>query len=131
MHAIFNFSFGQSGPIEDAPVDRLESFVNRSLFHEIKQSAHDHRFVLRVHGGVWLVPAAKHANAFELFALQVEILQRIQPAGLANVKRIHLQLLTAQRRIYFDFDGKSVTVPTRHIRRVKAGHGLRLHHKVF
>ena len=61
VHCIFNFRFSQRSLVMDAPVHRTQSFIDSALFHEVEQQAHDHRFVLRIHGGVRAVPAAKDA----------------------------------------------------------------------
>ena len=71
------------------------------------------------------------AQPLELFALQIQIFLRILAAGFAHLQRRHLQLFAPQFLIHLDLDGQSVAIPAGNIRRVKAGHGLRLDHKIF
>ena len=73
--------------VMDAPVHRTQAFIDSAIFHEIKQLAHDHRLILRRHGGIRLLPAAKDAQALELVALDVEIFFRVLAAFFADGDR--------------------------------------------
>src|SRR5712671_1851980 len=117
----------------NAPVDRPETFVDPvfALLEEVEKHASDDGFVLLRHGEIRIVEAAKHTDALELFALKIDVLLRILATGFSDFYRLQFKFLPAERFIHLDLDGQAVTVPSGHVRRVEAGHGLRLHHKVF
>ena len=113
---IFDFSFGQSGFIVNAPVDRLQTLVDHALLEEGVEVLNHPRFKLRSHGRVGLFEAAKDADTFKLLALQIEVFLGVLPARLAHLQRVHLQLLAPERLVDLDLDGQAVAVPSRHIR---------------
>src|SRR5205085_12634964 len=47
MVRVLDLSFGQCGLVMDAPIDRPQSFVNKSVFKKMKEGRSNHRFVLR------------------------------------------------------------------------------------
>ena len=122
MVGIFDFSFGQSGFIVNAPVDGLQALVDHALLKEGVEVLDHPRFELRGHSRVGLFEAAKDADAFELFALQVEVFLGVFPARLAHLQRVHLQLLAPERLVDLNLDGQAVAVPSGHIRCVKTRH---------
>ena len=114
-----------------APENRLQTLVDKPLFQEVEKSLDDFGLILRCHGGVGLVPAPENAQALELRSLQVKILLGVCPAGAADRDGRHLQFLATQLFVDFDLDWQAVAIPTRHVRGIKASHGLRLDHEVF
>ena len=112
-------------------MNRLEPFVYVALLQKIHERACDHRLILRAHRQVRVVPLPQHAQPFEIGALQIDVLLRILAARAADLHRRHLRFLRAQFAIHLDFDGQPVAIPTRHVRRVEARHGLRLHDEVL
>ena len=131
MVFVFDFRFGERGFVVHAPVDGAQAFVDEVVFVEREKCFQHHRLVLRIHGDVGIVEASEDADAFELLALQVEIFLRVLATFRAHVVRPHLELLAAEFLVDFDFDGQSMTVPSRHVRRVHAGHGFGLHDEVL
>ena len=124
MHLILDLSLGERRAIVDAPIDRLQSLIDKILLEEVIKCLDNLRFVLVRHGEVRVIPASEHSNALELGPLQINILLRVLAAGAAHRDRIHFQLLAAKLLIYFDLDRQAVAVPAWYIGRVKAGHGL-------
>ena len=41
VHFVFDFGFGEGGAVVDAPVDRLEAFVNKVLLEEFVEGFDD------------------------------------------------------------------------------------------
>ncbi len=128
---VFDFGFGQSGFIVNAPVNRLQTFVDHVVFKEGVEVLDRPRLVLRVHGHVRFFEAAEDTDALELFALQVEVFLGIFPARLADLQRVHLQLLASERFVDFNFDRQAVTVPSGHIRSVKTRHIVRFDDEIL
>ena len=90
MLLVLDFSFGEGGAVVDAPGDGLEAFVEEAALEEVEEGLGDAGLVDGVHGGVGRGPAAEDAHADELRALQVEVLLRVQAAGLADGYGVHL-----------------------------------------
>ena len=93
---VFDFGFGQRGAVVDAPVDRLESFVDVALVEEIDKSARDNRLVGGLHREVRIVPAAQNAQAFEILALQIDPFFGVFAAGPADLSGRHLRFFGAR-----------------------------------
>src|ERR1017187_101401 len=128
---VFHFGFGQGGAVLHAPVHRLEAFVHIAAVHKIDEGSGDHRLVFGAHGEVGVVPLPQHAEALEILALEADVLFGILAAGAADLDRGHVRLLRPEVVIDLDFDGKAVAIPSRHVRRIEAGHGLRLHDEIL
>ena len=93
MIFVFDFGLGEGGAVVDAPVDRLESFVNVALVEEVNKGARDDGLIGRLHREVGIVPAAKDAEAFEILALQVDPFFGVLAADAAHLRRGHLGFL--------------------------------------
>ena len=78
-----------------------------------------------------MLEIAEDADALKLFALQIEIFFCVLATCTTHRRRSHLQLFAAKFFVDFDFDGKAVTIPSRDVWRVKAGHCLRFHDEIF
>ena len=87
MIRVFDLGFGERGAIFDAPVDRLEAFVDVAAIQKIDERAGDDRLILRAHGEIGIVPAAEHAEALEIRALDIDVLFRVLAAGAADLAR--------------------------------------------
>ncbi len=131
MHRILHLRLRERGLVVNAPVHRLQTLIDKALLEEVKERLGDRRLIRQRHGQVGIAPSAKHPEPLKLAALQVHILLRVLAACPANRQRLHLELLPSQLLIHLDLDRQTVAVPSRHIRRIEAGHGLRLHHKVL
>ncbi len=83
------------------------------------------------HGGVGVVKVAEDSDALKLVALDLQVLLGVLAAGVADLERVHLQLLAAERFIYFDFDGQAVAIPARDVGRIEAGHGAGLDDEIL
>ena len=82
---IFDFGFGQGGAILDAPVDRLEAFINVAAVEEIDERASDYGLVMRAHGEIRIVPLAQDAETLEIGALDIDVLFGVLAAGAADL----------------------------------------------
>ena len=131
---IFDFCFREGGLVVDTPVHRAQALVDESheaVLEEVIKRAQNDRFVARRHGRVGMVPAAKHADALELLALQVEKLLRVLAALQPYFRRIQLQLLFAELLVYLDLDGQPVAIPTRDVRCIESRHAFGLHDEIL
>ena len=128
---VLDLGFGQRGAVVDAPVNRLESLVDEAFLEEGVEILDDLGLVPLGHGGVGVVKVAEDADALELIALDLQILFGVLAAGIADLERVHLQLLAAERFIDLDFDGQAVTIPAGDVGRVETRHGARLDDEVL
>ena len=71
---ILDLSLGQRSLGAGAPENRLFRLVNQTLLDKNSKSAQNFRFVLGIHGQVWIFPIAQDTESFELFALNVDVL---------------------------------------------------------
>ena len=131
VHLVLHLGLGQGGAVVPAPVDGLEPAVDEAALEELVEGLERGGLVLVGHGGVRVLPAAEHADALELGALQIDVLLGVGAAGGADGDGVHLQLFAAKLLVHFDFDGQAVAVPSWDIGRVEAGHGLRLDDEVL
>src|SRR3954462_15143946 len=95
----------------DAPIRRTQTFIDRVIFHEVKQLPDDHRFILRRHSGIRLVPATENAQPLELVTLDVQKFFSVGTALSAYSDGRYLPFLAP---IFFSllvFNGKAVTIP--------------------
>ena len=95
---VFDLGFGQRGAIVHAPVDRLEAFVDVAAIEKLDERAGDDRLILRAHGEIGIVPAAEHAEALEIVALEIDVLFRVLAARAADLHGRHLRLLARRVR---------------------------------
>ena len=128
---VLDFGFGEGGAVVDAPVDRLESAIDESLFKEAVEGLEGAGFVVAGHGLVGLVPAAEASDAFKLRGLQVNVLLRVGAAGSEHLRNRHFELFAAELLVDLDLDGQAVAVEAGNVGGVEAGHGLRLDDEVF
>jgi hypothetical protein len=127
---VFDFGFGQRGAVVDAPVDRLQAFVDVALVQEIDERARDHRLVLRAHGEIRVVPAAETPRRLKsvrcrstYFSAYLRQARRISPPTSA--------LSSPEFAVDLDLDGQAVAVPAGHVGRIEALHGLRLDDEIL
>ncbi len=124
VHLVLHFRLGQRRAVVDAPVNRLQPPINKTLLEESVERLQRPRLIVPGHRLVRLVPASQAANSLELGRLQVNILLRVLPAGLQNRRNRHLQLLAPQLLVHLDLDRQPMAVVPRHKRRIEPRHGL-------
>ena len=83
---VFHFGFGQGGLCAGAPKDRLQRFVNQTLFNADGEGAQNLRLVSGIHGEIGMCPIAENAEAFELFALNIDEFARKSFATFAHLE---------------------------------------------
>ncbi len=131
MIRVFDLGFGQSGAVLDAPVHRLEAFVDVAAVEEIDERAGDYRLIVRAHGEIGIVPLAEDAEALEIGALEIDVLFGVLAAGAADFDGGHVRLFAAELAIDLDFDGQAVAIPAGDVGRIEAGHGARLDDEIL
>ncbi len=115
MIVILNFGLCQCRLAVGAPINGLFGFVDVSLLHHISKQANLDRLVLWMHGDVRIIPISPHAQALELPALDVHLLQRVGCAALPELRYGQSLPFLAQRPHYMQLNGQAVGIPTGHI----------------
>ena len=131
MRLVLDLGFGERGAAMRAPVHGLLALVDHVLLDELAERAHDRRLVFELHRLVRIVPGADDAEPLEVAALDVDVLLGVGAAGAAEIRRAHLALLRAELAIDLQLDRQAVTIPARDVRRVEAGHVVRLDDEVL
>src|SRR5713101_4134357 len=127
---VFDFGFGERGAVVNAPVDWLAPAVDVALLHEIEKSAGDGGLVLMAHRQIGIVPATENAEALEIFFVLLDVAGGELPAELSEFGRRHFPFST-QLFFHLRFDGQSVAIPSRHVRRVMPRHAPGLYDEIF
>jgi hypothetical protein len=125
---VFHFRFGQRRAAVEAPVDRLQAAVDIAFFQQLAEGAQFVGLVGVVHGQVRVLPFAQHAQADEVLALAVDLLQRV---GARLGQHFGGRQVLAVLFFDLDLDRHAVAIPARHVRRVVAGQGAGLDHHVL
>src|SRR5439155_7766047 len=94
MVFVFDFRFGESGAIKEAPVHGLAAAVDVTFFHEIEKGACDGGFVLMAHRQVGIIPAAENAEALEIFFVLFHVTERELASQLAELRGGYFSLST-------------------------------------
>ena len=128
---VFDFGLGQRGAIVHAPVHRLQTFIYVTAIQEIDERARDHRFVLRAHGEIRILPLAEDAEADEILALRIDVLGGVLAALGADLRGGHLRFARAQFVVDLDLDGQAMTIPAGDVGRIVALHGLELDDEIL
>ena len=128
---VLDFRLGQRGAVVNAPIDRLEAAIDIALLQEVQERAGDGSLVVRVHRQIGIVPAAQYSEALEFDLVDFHIAGGEFAAQAAKLRRRNFRRLAAQFLLDFRLNRESVAVPTWHVRRAEAGHGLRLHDHVL
>jgi len=127
---VLHFRFRERGIVVDAPVDRLASAIDVSLFHEIQESTGDGGFVRMAHGEVGIVPAAEDTKAFEVAFVLLNVAGGVSTAALAELRRGNLAL-SAELLFHLCFNRQTMAIPARHIGRIVARHALGFDDQIF
>ena len=131
MVFIFHFRFRKSGAIEDAPINRFQSFVDVTFFEESDERIGGGSFIRIAHRQIRIIPLAQHAEALEIAAMSIHISSSKFAAHAAEFLRRYASLFPAQLFFHLGFNRQSVAIPSRHIRRSKTSHGFRFDHEIF
>ena len=125
---VFDFKFGQRRGAIKTPVHGFETTVNKTALHHALEDAQLPRFIGGVHGAVRVVPFAQHAQAFEIFALAVDLL-----GGKGAAFGLHIVAAEFAAVDFFNrvFNRQAVAVPTRNVGRVITHELARLDDDVF
>ena len=131
MVFVFDLGFRQSRPAGTAPVDRFQSFVDISPFHELAECACDGSLVPVAHGEIGSIPIPEDAQPNEFLLLQLHELAGVLPALPTDLDTGHAGFFPAEHLVDLDLDRQSVAVPSGDVRRVVARHGSRLDDEVL
>src|SRR5258707_8204906 len=84
MVVVFDFGFGQRRVTRNAPVNGFLAAINKASLDNVGEQTQFVRFVFLVQREVGIVPIAEDTQAFELFALEVDVFARISLTGFAD-----------------------------------------------
>src|SRR6266436_2845100 len=127
---VFDFGFGERGAVVDAPVDWLAPAIDVTLLHEIEKGTGNGGFVFMAHRQIGIVPAAENAETLEIFFVLLDVAGGELPAELSEFCRRHFPFST-QLFFHLRFDGQSVAIPSRHVRRVVPRHAPGLYDEIL
>ncbi len=123
---VLDLGLGQGRTAVQAPVHRLEALVEMPVADDGRERAQLLGLVLRIERQVGMVPVAHHAEALEILALHVDLLEGELAAGLAERARVHLARRLAARLLDLVLDRQAVAVPAGDVGRVVAVERARL-----
>ena len=114
---VFDFEFGQRAPAVEAPVDGLQTPIDKTALDHALEGADFAGFVLEAHGFIGVVPLAQYAQAFEIDHLLRDLL-----GGKCAALGLHLIAAQVAAMQFFDrvFNRQTVTIPARHVVRIHA-----------
>ena len=114
---ILNFKLSQAGAAVKAPVHGLETPVDKTALDDAFEGADLARLIGKVHGAVGALPVAQHAQAFEIFALLVDLCR-----GKGAALGLHVVAAEFAAVQLFDrvFNRQAMAVPPRDVLGVKA-----------
>ena len=122
---IFDFRLGERRALDDRPHDRLRAAIELAASGELHQLGGDQRLRIERHCQVGIVPAADHAEALELLALDLDpVLGEFAAFAPEIVDRNGASVPALGAVLLFDLplDGQAVAVPARNVIRVLAQH---------
>jgi len=122
MGMIFDFGFRQSRATAGTPVDRLLAPDHAAGLEEPSQFPRDGRFIVIGHGQVRIIPLAEHPQPFELVALNIDEAFGVGAAVTPDLDQRQGRLAGTQFAIHLMLDGQPMTVPARHVDRIKPAH---------
>ena len=137
MVFVFHLGLCERGAARNAPVNRFLPAIDKSFLDDVGEQSKFVRLVFLVQREVGILPIAKHAEALELLALNVDVFAGVGVAGLANCGGVHIHRRDScpARFAHFlgnlEFDGQAVAIPARHIRRAVTAQGLVFDDDVF
>ena len=114
---VFDFEFGQGAAAIEAPVDGLQTPIDKAALDHALECADFASFVLEAHGFVGVVPFSQHAQALEIDHLLRDLL-----GGKGAALGLHLIAAQVAAMQFFDgvFNRQTVAVPARNVVRIHA-----------
>ena len=131
MVLVLDLGLGQGGLAVDAPVDRPLPLVNVPRGEESGQVPQDIGFVGGIHGEIRLVPFAQDAEPDEPVPLDIDVLEGVFPAFIAEFGQGHVLLPLPEELVHVDLDRKAVAVPAGDVGRQVPLHALALDDEVL
>ena len=119
---VFDFGLGQRRAAVDAPVHRLLALEHQASRHEPAERPRNGRLVLERHRQIRMLPVAEDAEPLELPGHHVDESLGVGAAGASEIGRAHLALLRPELAVHLQLDRQSVTVVSRHVRRIEPRH---------
>ncbi len=105
---------------------RLDPTRQMAIGHDPRQCPQFGGFVGAIQGPIGVVPVTNHTQTFEIRTLKVDLGAGIFTAFVTKLDRIQLHPDLAVFFLHGQFDGQTMAIPTRHIRRIKARQRARL-----
>ncbi len=112
---VLDFCLGQSRFAVRAPVYGLLALVDIAFMRHFAKDTDLFRFEGRAHRDVRVVPGTQHAEAFEPFPLDIDPLERVFLAHLAQFQRRQFVAVHAGRLQAGMLDRHTVRIPARYI----------------
>ena len=129
---VLDLGLGQSRLAVHAPVDRLESLVDQTTPDEAAKLPGDDGLICRLHRDVRVVPVPEDAEALELAALDVDVVERVLSTPPALLDRVHgaahvgARLVETELLVDLMLDREPMAIPARHVDGVEAHHRVGL-----
>jgi len=128
---VLDFCRGQGRLAIDAPVDGLETLVDKPLLHHVREGSELRSLVFGFEGDVRIFPVPKHAKPLELFPLDVDKPSCVMGTLGAQFDGIHGLLGRPFLAEDAEFDGQTVGIPARDVGCAVASHPLVLGDEIF
>ena len=133
MVLVFDFCLGERRLFDDAPHHRLRAAIEQPARDEFEDLTRDLRLGGIAHRRVGMIPVADDAKPLEFLALHGEPVFGIGAAFPAErddglrIREVRLQLALATVELFLDlpFDREPMTVPSRNVVGLPAGHLMR------
>ena len=118
LFSVFNFCFCQSGFAVRAPVNGFLAFIDIAFFSHFAEYMNLYGFVIRNKGYIGMIPVAQNAKAFKIVALNVNPLQSVVFAFVAQYQRV--KLVAVQAKVFNGsmFNRHAVGIPAGNVRSI-------------
>ncbi len=121
---VFDFRLGQRGFKGNGPVDGFLTAIDNALIHEGGKGAQNIAFEIGRFCFIFIGPITQHTDPLELCFLDLDPFLGKRITTSPHFRRRQIEVLLTNFLNNFLFDGQTVTVPARHVRRAMSGHGL-------
>ena len=128
---MFHFCFSQCRTAVCTPVHRFGSFMQMTCFNDFAQGTNDVRFKTKIHSEIRIIPFAKYTKTFKIFSLTIHLLVRIFTTGITKNFGINFHASLTYLLLNVQLNRKTMTIPTRHIRRIKTTKRFGFNNDVF
>ena len=116
---VFHFRLGQCGAAIGTPVNRLVTFVDMAIGKDPAKGSNDVGLEVVILRQVGIVPVPQDAKTHEVLALVLHLLCGIGTTRLSELGRRNLLPRLADLLFDLQLDRQAVTVPARHVGRIK------------